>query len=152
MRFFTLFAILAAVVGPAACHANETEFEIESTQGGDATLVDNWAMFNIQNCQRGRKAPKERIRQGMEYLDASPNERVEIRKGCKEVSCTYNSAIWMCGLSNEVVSVSSYKVIAIGVSKIMTECGKKGRISKKTSGEAHQKSWYVQIGHSGRHC
>ncbi|KAK8062436.1 hypothetical protein PG997_014533 [Apiospora hydei] len=74
MRFFTLFAILAAVVVPAACHANETEFEID------------------------------------------------------------------------------YKVIAIGVSKIMTECGNKGRKLKKTSGEAHQKGWYVQIGHSGRHC
>ncbi|KAE8332881.1 hypothetical protein BDV39DRAFT_199883 [Aspergillus sergii] len=73
-------------------------------------------------CGGGLPADYKAVKGGIDYLNGVGGTPVEDPNKCGRVSCSYNSAIYMCNWTNEKQALKSFATLASGAQAILDKC------------------------------
>ncbi|KAL2867414.1 uncharacterized protein BJX67DRAFT_85278 [Aspergillus lucknowensis] len=74
------------------------------------------------SCGGDLPAQRDSISDGIDYLNGVGGTPAQDPNSCGRVSCSYNSAIYMCNDNDETQYLASFATLASGAQKILDEC------------------------------
>lgn len=139
-----VLAIPAAELLPELTNSDMDGTPLAIRDDKDWLIVDattgNWSAFCIKDFDptagNGKKAVTTEISVGIEYLRGVPGQPLELHRGCGQVSCSWNSAIYWCNEEKDHgLRLKQYGDIADGAKAVIDKCAKgAGVVGKAVTG------------------